>query len=82
LYSDNQNEVVQGTRMYVKSQLLLGISVIAAIAFVGSIYELSSGTPELGSTVTWAILGASLPSCVFFFLTAVKLAKASMKNDG
>jgi hypothetical protein len=82
LYSDNQNEVVQGTRMYAKSQLLLGISVIAAIAFVGCIYELSSGTPELGSTVTWAILGVSLPACVFFFLTAVKLARASMKNDG
>jgi hypothetical protein len=67
--------------MYVKSQLLLGVSVIAAIAFVGCIYELSSGSPELGSTITWAILGASLPACVFFFLTAVKLARASMNQD-
>ncbi|WP_019501065.1 hypothetical protein [Pseudanabaena sp. PCC 6802] len=67
--------------MYVKAQLLLAVSVIAAIAFVGCIYELSSGEPELGSTITWAILGVSLPACVFFFLTAVKLARASIEND-
>jgi hypothetical protein len=67
--------------MYVKAQLLLAVSIIAAIAFVGCIYELSSGEPELGSTITWSILGVSLPVCISFFLTAVKLARASMEKD-
>ncbi|MEE3716880.1 hypothetical protein V2H45_09000 [Tumidithrix elongata RA019] len=67
--------------MYVKSQLLLGVSIITAIAFVGCIFELSSGEPQWGSLATWSILVASLPITVFCFLTAVKLAKASMNGE-
>jgi hypothetical protein len=63
--------------MYVKAQLFLGVSVIAAIAFVGCIFELSSGEPKWGTGLTIAILGASLPLTVVTFLQAVKLAKAS-----
>jgi hypothetical protein len=63
--------------MYLKSQLFLGLSVIAAIAFVGCIFELSSGTPEWGNTLTLVILVGSLPLTVLAFLQAVKLAKAS-----
>jgi len=63
--------------MYVKAQLFLGVSVIAAIAFVGCIFELSSGEPKWGTALTVSILAASLPLTVMTFLQAVKLAKAS-----
>jgi hypothetical protein len=43
---------------------LLGAS-ISAIAAVGSVFELSSGTPELGMAVTGSILAASIPLTVF-----------------
>jgi hypothetical protein len=50
---------------------LLGAS-ISAIAAVGSVFELSSGTPELGMAVTGSILAAAIPLTVIFFMTAVK----------
>lgn len=65
--------------MYVKAQLLLGISVIAAIAFVGCIFELSSGEPKWGNPATLGILIASLPATIFCFWQAVQLARKS--ND-
>jgi hypothetical protein len=66
--------------MYVKAQMFLGVSVIAAIAFVGCIFELTSGEPEWGMKVTIAILGISLPLTIATFLHAVKLAKASINE--
>lgn len=66
---------------YIKAQLLLGAAIVCAIAFVGSIYELSSGNPDWGSNITWVILGISLPFCIGCFGLAVKLAKASMENN-
>jgi hypothetical protein len=50
---------------------LLGAS-ISAIAAVGSVFELTSGSPELGIAVTGGILAASVPLTVFLFSTAVK----------
>ena len=50
---------------------LLGAS-ISAIAAVGSVFELTSGTPEWGTAVTGSVLAASIPLTVFLFLTAVK----------
>jgi hypothetical protein len=67
--------------MYVKSQLLLGVSIITAIAFVGCIFELSSGEPQWGSLATWSILVASIPATIFCFLTAVKMARASIDGE-
>jgi hypothetical protein len=52
---------------------LLGASV-SAIAAVGSIFELTSGNPELGIAVTGSILAATVPLTAFLFLTAVKSA--------
>jgi hypothetical protein len=54
-------------------------SCITAIAAVGSVFELTSGTPDLGSTVTGAILATCIPLSVFFFLAAVKDTRANMK---
>lgn len=52
---------------------LLGSSV-SAIAAVGSIFEISSGAPELGILVTGSILAVSIPLSAFLFMTAVKSA--------
>ncbi|HEY9871869.1 MAG TPA: hypothetical protein V6D12_00415 [Candidatus Obscuribacterales bacterium] len=60
-----------------KSGLLLLGSCVAAIAAVGSIFELSSGDPELGSLVTGIILAASIPLSGFFFYAAVRNANAN-----
>ena len=64
--------------MYILAQLLLGVAMIAAIAFVGCIFELSSGNPNWGQTATWAVLLGSAPVGVFCFITAVKLARAGL----
>lgn len=56
------------------SMLFLGLSCIAAIAAVGSVFELTSGNPELGSTVTTVILVLSLPLAALSFLGAVRSA--------
>ncbi len=52
---------------------LLGAS-ISAIAAVGSIFELSSGSPDLGMAGTFCILAGTVPLTAFLFLTAVKSA--------
>ncbi|NJK39337.1 MAG: hypothetical protein HC835_02750 [Oscillatoriales cyanobacterium RM2_1_1] len=62
-----------------KSSLLLGGSCVAAIAAVGSIFELSSGTPQLGSSVTTAILLLSIPLGIFLFWAAVQDARANQE---
>ncbi len=63
---------------YIKAQLILLISIFAAIAFVGCIYELSYGAPDFGFAVTWAILLTSLPLGVYTFVKAVTLARKSI----
>lgn len=62
-----------------KSGVLLLGSCVTAIAAVGSIFELSSGTPDLGATVTSIILVASIPLTGFFFWAAVQDTRANMK---
>lgn len=64
---------------YIKAQLILLISIVAAIAFVGCIYELSYGAPDFGFVVTWAILLISLPVGVYTFVKAVSLARKSIQ---
>ena len=55
-----------------KSGLFLGGSCVAAIAAVGSIFELASGEPDLGGLVTGFILAVSIPLGVFLFYAAVR----------
>ncbi|MBD2098954.1 hypothetical protein H6F90_28230 [Trichocoleus sp. FACHB-591] len=60
-----------------KSGVFLGGSCVAAIAAVGSVFELSSGKPDLGGLVTGIILAISIPLTVIFFLAAVRDARAN-----
>lgn len=62
-----------------KSGLLLLLSCVMAIACVGSIFELSSGIPQLGQTNTTIILGISIPLAVISFVLAVMDARANLK---
>lgn len=62
-----------------KSGVLLLFSCLAAIASVGSIFELTSGTPELGQVVTSIILTVSIPLTIVSFLLAVMDARANLK---
>lgn len=60
-----------------KSGVLLAGSCVAAIAAVGSIFELSSGQPELGNLVTGIILALAIPLTGIFFYAAVQDARAN-----
>ncbi|MBE9050123.1 hypothetical protein IQ243_06805 [Nostocales cyanobacterium LEGE 11386] len=62
-----------------KSGLFLGGSCVTAIAAVGSVFELSSGQPDLGVQVTAIILGLSIPLTGLFFFAAVRDARANIK---
>lgn len=59
-----------------KSGVLLSASCVAAIAAVGSIFELASGAPQLGNLVTSIILTASIPLTGYCFYAAVRDARA------
>jgi hypothetical protein len=62
-----------------KSGVLLLVCCISAIAAVGCVFELNSGTPELGYTTTEGILAAAIPSTIFLFFAAVKDTKKSLR---
>ncbi|OLP18181.1 hypothetical protein BST81_12320 [Leptolyngbya sp. 'hensonii'] len=62
-----------------KSGVFLTGSCIAAIASVGSVFELSSGNPELGTLATGIILAVSIPLTGFFFYAAVRDARANQQ---
>ncbi len=63
-----------------KSGIFLFGSCISAIASVGSVFELTSGVPELGVLATSLILAAAVPLTVILFLAAVKDTKNSMNS--
>ena len=63
--------------MTLKSGVLLAVCCIAAISAVGSIFELSSGTPQLGTTLTSIILAVSIPLTGISFYSAVQDTRAN-----
>ena len=62
-----------------KSGVFLGGACVAAIAAVGSIFELSYGEPDFGVQTTAIILALSIPLTGLFFIAAVRDARANMK---
>lgn len=62
-----------------KSGLFLLLSCIAAIAAVGSVFELSSGNPDLGNTTTTAILFGGILMTGWCFWVAVQDARSNYK---
>jgi hypothetical protein len=62
-----------------KSGVFLLGCCITAIAGVGSVFELSSGAPDLGNATTGAILASSIPLTILFFWLAVQDTRANLK---
>ncbi|MEM8806273.1 MAG: hypothetical protein AAFV72_20470 [Cyanobacteria bacterium J06635_1] len=62
-----------------KSGVFLAGTCIAAIAGVGSVFELTSGQPDLGVGPTSAILALSIPVAVTLFVAAVKDTRANQQ---
>ena len=60
-----------------KSAIFIGGACVAFIAAVGSIFELTSGQPDLGTSITAIILAVSLPLGAYLFFVAVQDAKAN-----
>ncbi|HIK26353.1 MAG: hypothetical protein P3X23_006345 [Thermosynechococcus sp. Uc] len=60
-----------------KSYLYLLGACVAAIATVGSLFELSSGEAQLGTVPTTVILLLSVPLGLAAFIMAVRLGRAS-----
>lgn len=60
-----------------KSGVFLAGSCIAAIAAVGSVFELSSGQPDLGTVATAVILVLTVPLTGLLFYAAVRDARAN-----
>lgn len=60
-----------------KSGVFLAGSCVAAIAAVGSVFELSSGTPQLGTLTTSVILALAIPLTGLLFYAAVQDARAN-----
>eukprot|EP00808_Paulinella_micropora_P026077 g39239.t1 len=58
--------------MGLKSYALLGVTSVASIAGVGSVFELTSGHPQWGTVPTALIMVASLPVGAYSFLSALK----------
>jgi hypothetical protein len=65
--------------MTLKSGVLLLVSCLMAIAGVGSVFELTSGNPELGQMTTSLILAGSIPSTAICFWLAVADTRANYK---
>ena len=60
-----------------KSGALLALCCITAIAGVGSVFELTSGHPELGTMTTGIILALSIPLTGISFWAAVQDTRAN-----
>ncbi|WP_040656225.1 hypothetical protein [Rubidibacter lacunae] len=62
-----------------KSGVLLLVSCVAAIAGVGSVFELAYGNPKFGELATALILIGSIPLTGYTFWEAVKDTRANFK---
>lgn len=58
--------------MNFKAYLFLAVSCVAAIAAVGSVFELTSGVPRFGTVTTAIILVGSGIAAPILFWAAVK----------
>eukprot|EP00970_Alexandrium_tamarense_P013009 scaffold3204_cov185-Alexandrium_tamarense.AAC.2 len=63
------------------SPVLLSSSMVLAIAGVGSVFELTGGSPVLGFGPTAAIAAVGLPSCLFLFYAAIKKGEYETEQD-
>lgn len=65
----------------IPSPVLLSSSMVLAIASTGSIFELTSGAPQLGFAVTASIALLGFPTFVFLFYAALLKGAAETEED-
>jgi hypothetical protein len=53
--------------------LFLALACLCGIAATGCVFELAYGEPDLGVSITRAILAASLPGTVLSLLVAIRI---------
>ena len=53
--------------------LFLALACLCGIAATGCVFELAYGDPDLGVSITRAILAASLPATVVSLLVAIRI---------
>jgi hypothetical protein len=59
-------------------RILISLTLLSSS---GSLFELSSGKPQLGVPITAAIAALGLPACLFLFYAAVLKAQAETRED-
>lgn len=63
------------------SAVLLLSSSVLAIASIGCVFELTSGHPQYGQTITSAVLAFSLPGFLFLFYSAIRKGQQEALDD-
>lgn len=63
------------------SGVLLLLSSVLAIAFIGSVFELTGGHPTYGTTFTSGVLVISLPGFLFLFYSAIRKGQQEALDD-
>mmetsp|Transcript_25872 Transcript_25872/g.40598 ORF Transcript_25872/g.40598 Transcript_25872/m.40598 type:complete len:151 (+) Transcript_25872:92-544(+) len=66
-----EKEELQAYPIDLPSPILLSTSMVLAISSIGSLFELSGGTPKLGFAVTAVITALGLPISVFLIYAAI-----------
>ncbi len=65
----------------VPAGVLLAVSSVLAIASIGCVFELTSGHPQLGNTLTMAILLVSFPGFIGLYYAALQKGKLEADED-
>jgi len=68
---EKEDELLQSYPIDLPSPILLATSMVLAISSIGSLFELSGGTPKLGFAVTAVITALGLPLSVFLIYAAI-----------
>mmetsp|Transcript_15926 Transcript_15926/g.22689 ORF Transcript_15926/g.22689 Transcript_15926/m.22689 type:complete len:190 (-) Transcript_15926:267-836(-) len=79
--STTQQQLRQDYPLDVPSPILLASSMVLAIAATGSIFELSGGSPAIGTIPSILIILVGMPSCFFLFYAAIKKGAAETEAD-
>lgn len=65
----------------VPSPILLASSMVLGIASIGSVFELSGGSPANGFAASAAIAALGFPLCIFLFYAAIRKGQAETEED-
>ena len=79
--ADKPNEKSKDYPLDVPSPVLLSSSMVLAIASIGSIFEVSGGSPAIGMIPSIGISAVGIPASLFLFYAAIKKGIAETEAD-